>query len=272
MLLLILKKIFMKSAFNILFMSIILLPAGRQNKNVFPAQSANSGKTAVRHFSNATSHFIRIINASTLKRIPAVVRDLSVALTESMLPEQFLSEKKGLTIYLYDVTCPSFEISAAVQFPHNDTMYHVKLNRFNQQATDMALAATLIHEIMHCVLTDIYKRAHDQEQKAIDNVLSFGLERNDSTNINDNDFFRIMNSGNEGQHELMFRLFYPQMVLLLERFAVIHKESFPNKKAAALMMWSGLQNTDAFKKLSNEDKRVIVATILSEKRIDIETN
>ena len=61
-----------------------------------------------------------------------------------------------------------------------------------------------------------------------------------------------------------------KMVLLLERFAVIHKESFPNKKAAALMMWSGLQNTDAFKKLSAEYKRVIVATILEEKRLDNE--
>jgi hypothetical protein len=243
---------------------------GWQNKNVFPTQPADFGQIGVMHLGNDSHHFIRIISASTLKRLPAVIKDLSVAINESALQQQFLSDRKDLTIYLYDVTCSNFEISAAVQYPYNDTIYHLKLNRFNKQATDMALAATLIHEIIHCVLLDIYKRAHRQEQKAIDNVLSFGLERNDSTNINDNDFFHIMNSGNEGQHKLMFRLFYPQMVLLLERFAVIHKKKFPNKKAAGFMMWSGLQNTDAYKRLSNEEKRDIQSTILAEKRINNE--
>jgi len=262
----------MRAVFNIFFLSILMLPSGWQNKSVVPAQSAHFGHTGLMHYSSASPQFIRIINASTLKQIPAVVRDLSVALNESMLPEQFLSEKKGLTIYLYDVSCPNFEISAVAQYSPNDTIYHVKLNRFNRQATDMALAATLIHEIMHCALTDIYKRAQQQEQKAITSILNLGLKAYDSTNIPGNNFFYIMNNGNDGQHELMSRFFYPKMVLLLERFAVIHKESISNRKAAGIMMWSGLQNTDAYKKLSDDDKRAIVATILAEKRINNETD
>jgi hypothetical protein len=114
---------------------------------------------------------------------------------------------------------------------------------------------------------DIYRRAVQHDLKAIDNIQGFGLRSIDSTHIFGNDFFYLMNSGNDGQHELIFRLFYPQMVSLLERFVVIHKQKFLNRKTAGRMMWTGLQNTNAFKKLKDEDKRIILTTIMEEKRI-----
>ena len=249
-----------------------MVPSKGQNEVVFTNAPAESRQTEEVQSSNFSSHSIHFINASNLKRIPAVIRDLSVALNESTLQEEYLSERKGLTIYLNDFTSSSFEISAAVQHRRNDTIYHLKLNRFNQQATDMALAATLIHEIMHCVLMDIYRRAIHRDQKAIDNVTGFGPGKKDSTYNLENDFFYLMNSGNDGQHELISRFFYPQMVSLLKRFAIIHKRTFLlNRKKAGLMMWTGLHNTNAFKKLKDEDKIMILTTILEEKGIENET-
>lgn len=250
-----------------------MVPSKAQNEIAFTVAPAESRQPGEVQFPNFSSNFIRFINASKLKRIPAVIRDLSVALNESTLQEEYLSERKGLTIYLNDFTSNSFEISAAVQHQRNDTIYHLKLNRFNQQATDMALAATLIHEIMHCVLMDIFERAVQGEQKAIEKVRAFGPGKRDSTYNLENDFFYLMNKGNAGNHELMSRFFYPQMVSLLERFAIIHKDAFYlNKKITGPMMWTGLQNTNAYKKLNDNDKRNIQSTILEEKGINYEND
>jgi hypothetical protein len=257
----------MKAFFNILFLTFLLMPSGRQ-KWAFPTRSVNSRQSEAMHISSDSSSVIRVINTSRLRRISAVIRDLSVAFNESTLQEKFLPKQKDIIIYLYDVTCTDYKISACVQYNPKDTMYRVKLNSFNQQATDMALAATLIHETMHCILLDIHKRARQKEPKAIASILNFGLEKNDSTNFFDNDFFHLMNSGHDGHHELIYRFFYPQMVLVLERFAGIHKKTFLAERTAGLMMWSGLQDTDAYRKLSDEDKRVIAATILREKGIE----
>jgi len=261
----------MKTIYSILFLVTHALHSGAQGKNIMPLQPADSRQPLVIHFNNSPSNYIRIINESGLKRLPGVIKDLSVALNESAIPERLLSDKKKLIIYLHDESCTSFKISASVEFPVNDTIYHVKLNRFNEQATDMALAATLIHEIMHCVLFEIYKGAQRSEEKAITGILGMGLKNHDTTNVFDNDFFHIMNRGNDGQHELMARLFYPQMVLLLKQFAVMHKRFFPNKKTAEFLMWTGLQNTSAYKKLDEDVRRNIVETILSEKGIDDDT-
>ncbi len=82
---------------------------------------------------------IRIINASSLKRLPAVVRDLSAALKESNFQEGLLLDKTGFSVYLYDVICNRFENSAAIQYNASDTIYYLKLNEFNQKATDKSL-------------------------------------------------------------------------------------------------------------------------------------
>jgi hypothetical protein len=215
-----------------------------------------------------SSNPVRIINASSLKRLPAVIIDFSAAFKGSVFRNRFLLDNKGFAVYLYDVTCNSFENSAAVRYRANDTIYHLKLNRYNQQASDKALAATLIHEIMHCVLLDIYTRAKQGDKTACDNILSFGLNKNDSSNFFNNEFFVLMNSGETGHHELIYQLFYPYMVSLLERFAVIHKVVFSEQDAERLM-WSGLQKTIAYTKLPDEEKKDIDLAILKAKGIDI---
>lgn len=260
----------MKPFFSLLFLSVFTLPPIQQSKNNVPVQSSIPQPIRA-HPVIDSSQSIRIINASTLKRVSAVLKDLSSMLTESRLWQQLFPGKKGFTVYVYDVTCNSFEVSAAVKYVNSDTFYHLKMNRSNQRATDLALASTLIHEIMHCILLDVRKRALQQEENAVASILSFGLNKNDSTCIFNNDFFSLVNN-EDGQHELIAHLFYSDMVSILERFAAIHKKSFANKEIAESLGWSGLQQTNAYNGLTYEHKKIIQGTILKEKGIDMETD
>jgi len=260
----------MKLVIIILSTSLLVLPFGWQHNTIALAGAAIPDQSRIKGADGDSSQSIRIINASSLKRLPAVVRDLSAALNESSFQEGLLLGKNGFAIYLYDVDCNSFENSAAVQYKISDTIYHLKLNRFNQQATDKGLAATLIHEIMHCVLLDLYKRAKQKEERALTGIIRFGLDKNDTSGFFNNDFFVLTNRGNDGQHELIYQLLYPRMVSLLERFAKIHKEAFLDHRDAEHLMWSGLQKTSAYKKLGDEEKRDIELAILGAKGIKTE--
>jgi len=210
---------------------------------------------------------IRFINTSSLKNLPGVISDLSEVFNETIFQKGYLLGKEGFTVYLYVADCNNAENAAAVKYRINDTIYHLKLNRFNQVADDKALAATLIHEIMHCVLLNIYNRAKREEWSAQNSILNFGLNKNDSSYFFNNDFFVQMNNGEMGQHELMYQLFYPQMVSLLKRFVSLHKKTFLFPGEAESLMWSGLQQTNAFKKLPDDEKKSIVLTILKAKGI-----
>jgi hypothetical protein len=149
-----------------------------------------------------------------------------------------------------------------------DTLYHVKLNRYNSRATDKALAATLIHEIMHCLLLHLDRKARRGDKKAAACILRFGLPKNHTSNFFADDFFVLMNRGEAGQHELMHQLFYSHMVALLKDFESIHENSFSDHFEAEYLMWSGLQFTDAYKKLRDEEKFEIALTIRKAKGIE----
>jgi hypothetical protein len=260
----------MKSVFIILVTFFSGYPSGWEQSSIALAESAISNQVRTTMIGGDSPASIRIINTSALKQLPAVIRDLSAAFKGSSFQDGFLLGKNGFAVYLYDMNCNSFKNSAIVQYRPGDTIYHLGLNRFNQGAADNALAATMIHELMHCLLLDIYARAKKGEERALAGIVSFGLNRNDTSGFFNNDFFGLVNSGNEGQHELIYQLFYTQMVSLLERFAEIHNKTFLNHKDAASLMWSGLQETDAYRKLSEEEKRTIGLTILAAKGIEIE--
>jgi hypothetical protein len=208
---------------------------------------------------------IKIINNSSLRYLPRVIRDLSIALGESDLQGVGLLNKKGFDIYLNDVRYKSFEISATVITRAEDTSYHVLLNRFNKLASDKALAATLIHEIMHCLLLDIHRNAIRRDRNSLEVIKYFDSILRKRLLTSNQNFFYLMNSGEDGQHELMYHLLYPAMVSLLIRFAQIHKQSFVDRNEPELLMWTGLQKTGEFAKLSREERREIEAAILREK-------
>ena len=208
---------------------------------------------------------IKIINNSSLKYLPGVIRDLSIALKESDLAIGGLLNRKGFVIYLNDVRHKGFEVSASVSTRAESASYHVLLNRYNKQASDKALAATLIHEIMHCVLLDVYRNAIRQDSNALEIVKYLDSILKKRVLASNENFFFLMNSGEDGQHELMYHLLYPAMVSLLTRFAKIHRPAFFHHREPEILMWSGLQKTGQYKKLSSEERKEIETAILREK-------
>jgi hypothetical protein len=258
----------MKSVFIILTVSLLFFSCGTQQKNI--ASIGDVVPVKAEEVGDAPFQSIRIINHTSLKSLRGVIRDLSLVMNGSVFQEKFLLGKEGLTVRLYDFTSGSFSISAQVMNTFNATTFNVKINRFNEQADDKALAATLIHEIMHCILINIYRRAQKQDEQALNSIINFGLSKSYPSDFH-NDFFDIMNAGERGSHELMYHLFYPQMVLLLERFAETHKQTL-NSKEAEFLMWSGLQNIDAYQKLSDEKKYKIELAILKAKGFEVEAD
>ena len=259
----------MKPTVSILLTSFICFSLHWHVGSVTYSKSATPNQFGMKEADGDSSQSIQFINASSLKRLPSVIKDLTVAFSSSLFRNKYLLGGNGFAIYLYDVTCNGFENSAAVRYQVNDTIYHLKLNRYNQLATDKALATTLIHEIMHCVLLDIYKRAKAGEEKARVSIMNFGLSKNDTSSFFNNEFFGLMNSGDPGQHELIYQLFYADMVSLLEDFEAIHTGILLNHKYAERLLWSGLQETNAYKKLRDEEKRDIEFAILKAKGIEI---
>ena len=114
----------------------VLISFGTHHHNVVLMQSVIPQKFQTTQEEGNSSHAIRFINASSLKHLPAVISDLSVAINEPAIQEKVFSSVNGFAIYLYDATCNSFERSATVQYAVKDTVYHLKLNRFNRQAID----------------------------------------------------------------------------------------------------------------------------------------
>jgi len=239
---------------------------GSQDNDAILTELQSSNQSWTNQNAIDSSEYYHFINASSLKHLPLVIKDLNAALNKSKFKDGDFLNGLGFVIYLFDVDCKSFKTSAAVQ-KISDTIYHVKLNRYNSRATDKALAVTLIHETMHCVLLDLYTRARLGDNKAAASILNFGLPRNDTSNLYNNDFFALMNSGEPGQHELIHQLFYPQMVALLKDFESIHNRAFSDHYKAEYLMWSGLQFTNGFKKLRDEEKEDIELTIRRAKGI-----
>jgi hypothetical protein len=259
----------MKSVFSVLVLSLLVLSCGRQQMSITTIQ--HNFPDEVRQEENVLSQPVRIINNTSLKSLQSVARDVSVVTNESGFREKFPLGSEGITVYLNDDPSNSFNVSASVMSTFSSTTFYVRINKHNQVAEDNALAVTLIHEIMHCILINIYRRAQKNDQQAFNSIESFGLNKNDPSNSFNDNFFDIMNEGEAGSHELMYRLFYPRMVLLLLRFAEIHKQPL-NTKKAEFLMWSGLQNTCAFQKLSYQKRYDIEFTILKAKGFEVEEN
>lgn len=206
------------------------------------------------------------VNESSNKRIPQIIQDLDLILNSSTILYGILSKEIRFKVILSDVSCKSFEQSAKIQ-KVKDSIYRMELNRHNSKAIDNALAATLIHEFMHCVLLDLNNRARKGDEDAVATILNFGLPKNDSANFFNNDFFIRMNKGEDGQHELMQILLYDRMVSLLKEFENIHANSSKELFKAEHLIWSGLQKTSAFEKMPEEEKFLITEAILKAKGI-----
>ena len=212
---------------------------------------------------------VRFLNNSSIQQLPSIVKDLSAALDQSTFKSKGLLDNDKLAIYLYDVYSKRFDTSAAVRYQPDNHMYYLKINSLNKNATDKALAVTLIHELMHCILMDIDKNARKGDRGALAMVKDFDSIVNRRSPGAPYSFFMLMNTGESGQHELMFRLFFKDMILLLKQFASLHNTVFFDAKEPEYLLWSGLQHTREYQKLSYDQRREIEISIFQAKGIAV---
>lgn len=236
----------------------------------FTKQSLIDAKSSTEYFKVKENPFdssqpVHILNNSSIKRLPGVIKDLSTALNQSTFKAKGLLNDHKLEIYLYDVYNKGFDTSAAVMYQPEENMYYLKLNSFNKKAADRALCATLIHELMHCILMDIDKNARKGDVKALGIVETFDSILGKKSFNSDGSFFMLMNTGEAGQHELIYRLFFGDMILLMKQFGSIHEEYFWGSKEPEYLLWSGLQRIKEYSELTYGERWKIETSIFRAK-------
>ena len=97
---------------TVIMAACFLISFGTHHHNAALMPSAIPQKFQTTQEEGNSSHAIRFINASSLKHLPAVIRDLSFAINEPAIQEKAFSSVNGFAIYLYDATCKSFERSS----------------------------------------------------------------------------------------------------------------------------------------------------------------
>src|SRR5262245_9583790 len=146
----------MSPVFIFLASSLIMFSDGRQPYG--PSERANLQE-------NDSLQSIRIVNNTSLKSLRRVVKDLYRVMNDSSFRTKFPLGQEGLTVYLSESSYKDFIISASVMNSFSATTFNVVINKYNRAAEDKALAATIIHEITHCVLLSVYRRAQKLDKQ-----------------------------------------------------------------------------------------------------------
>ena len=161
-----------------------------------------------RHFTlgdSDTSQLLYITNNSSLKRLPAVLKHLSLALRESSFNLGGLLGKFEFRIDVQDFNSKDFGTAATVLYRPGDPVFYLQLNKLNKHASDRALAATLIHELMHCILLSIDQNARRGNEIALSFIKEFNQKIRDPFGCSVNNFYDLMNRHGEGQHVTGFQ-------------------------------------------------------------------
>jgi len=137
--------------------------------------------------------------------------------------------------------------------------FDVKLNSYFDDATDLALATTVIHEAFHCQLMSWFREAvvnNDQarkEQLAADYGYIFSQE---ILNM-DSSLVAIVNGGNATQHQDIVNRYKDMIAEALFQFAQA-KSINADLNYCKDLAWSGTFDSRAFQALSfNEQQRII---------------
>ncbi|RZK24412.1 MAG: hypothetical protein EOO43_07530 [Flavobacterium sp.] len=149
---------------------------------------------------------------------------------------------------------------------HSDT-FNVRINKYYNKATDLAIAATIIHEAFHCQLINWVRRVELLGDTAQKNELArkygFIFERGLVASDN-NLIYVIANAPITVQHQTMANNFINEIAAALKNFGDKKGISAPidyYKKLA----WSGCIDSKAFETLDNISQNEIRKVIFAEK-------
>jgi hypothetical protein len=143
--------------------------------------------------------------------------------------------------------------------------FKVFINSYYNDATDLATAATIIHEALHCQLMYWYKKAvldNDtvtQNQLANDYGFIFTSTFNENTNL-----MNIINGGNPTQHQVMANFYNDLVANAILAFA--QSKGIPiNLSYCKDLAWAGTFDSNSFIGLSYSDQERIKDRVSAEK-------
>jgi hypothetical protein len=147
--------------------------------------------------------------------------------------------------------------------------FSVKLNSFFGEATDLALATTILHEAFHCQLMSWFREAitnNDQTRKE-QLATSYGyLFSTEIINI-DSSLAAIVNGGNATQHQDIVNKYKGMIADALYQFAQTKGINIDLSYCEDLS-WSGTFDSKAFQDLSENDQQRIIERVNAEKDPD----
>ncbi len=150
--------------------------------------------------------------------------------------------------------------------PNNlDSNFKVYLNKYYANSTNLAIAATILHEAFHCQLMNWYRQAdlNNDTAKKRELALNYGyLFRPDFDQ--DNSLFLIVENSNAGQHADIILRHQNTIAEALFQFA---KKNGINVSLSYCkdLSWSGCTTTPAFRGLPTNVKERIKENISAEK-------
>lgn len=148
----------------------------------------------------------------------------------------------------------------------SDNNFKVFINGYYTDATNLSVAATIIHEAFHCQLMDWFRQAQIDNDTALQNQLArdYGyIFTTQLTNI-DSSLAAIVNGGNATQHQDMVNRYKSLISEALYEFAQAKGISVTHAYCDDLA-WAGTFDSNAFHALSSSDQTRIIEIVNAEK-------
>ncbi len=149
------------------------------------------------------------------------------------------------------------------------TNFEVRFNQYYNTSTNLAYAATLLHEGFHCQLMSWYREAItcNDVQKQQELASTYGyIFTSEITDI-DNTLSTIVNNGNASQHADIVNRYITSIGEALYQFAQF-KQLTASKECCYQLAWTGLYTSQCWIDKSEAEKQLIINCINAEKDPD----
>jgi hypothetical protein len=145
--------------------------------------------------------------------------------------------------------------------------FKVSINKYFNQATDLALATTIIHEAFHCQLMSWFREAVKNNNLALQQELAtqYGYLFTSEILSSDSNLSHIVNGMNKTQHQDIVNRYKDMIASALLEFAKARGIENIDIEYCKDLAWSGTMDSKAFEDLKDDDKERIIDRVNAEK-------
>lgn len=148
-------------------------------------------------------------------------------------------------------------------FVFGSTTFDVFINSYYQNATDLGLAATILHEALHCQLYYMYNASLNNPTMLTELASTYGIIFPEVFQGN-SDLEAIINGLNPAQHQAIIDLFSTHLSNALYQFAISQGIQI-SKDECEDLAWTGAFDSKAFTSMDFNHKQRILNAVNAEK-------